>query len=63
MSRPGVDVGLLETPGSVVSQPIDTGTAFWTGVTERGAIGAQPVYSLDDYVTKYGASIIRYALR
>ena len=57
MSRPGVDVGILETPGSVVSQPIDTGTAFWTGLTERGALGAHPVYSLDDFVTKYGQRV------
>jgi len=55
MPRPGVDVSLLDTPGSVVSIPTDTGTWFVAGLTDMGPLTAQQVLSLDDFVTKFGA--------
>jgi hypothetical protein len=54
VSLPGVSVSLLDVPGSVVSAPTDTGIAFVAGLTERGLTGAQPIVSLDDFVTVYG---------
>lgn len=54
MPRPGVDVALLETPGSVVTIPTDTSTAFVVGLTDRGPLGANLILSLDDFVRKLG---------
>lgn len=54
MGRPGVDVTLLDTPGSV-SLPTDTGTAFAVGLCDRGpADETLLIQSLNDFVTKYG---------
>jgi hypothetical protein len=55
MPIPGVDVSLLETPGSVVSIPTDTGVAYVAGLSDKGrADAAEPVYSLDDFINKFG---------
>jgi hypothetical protein len=55
MPVPGVDVSLLETPGSLVSIPVDTGVAFVAGLSDMGpADVTKAVFSLDDFITKYG---------
>jgi hypothetical protein len=53
MTRPGTDVVLLDTPGTV-SVPTDTGTWFVTGLTDRGPVGPVLVMSLSQFVTKFG---------
>lgn len=54
MPAPGVDVSLLETPGSVVTIPTDTSTWFVAGLTDRGPVAPLLVLSLDDFVNKFG---------
>lgn len=53
MPRPGVDVTLLDTPGSI-SVPTDTGTAFVTGLTERGPTTPTLIQSLSEYIDLFG---------
>lgn len=55
MPRPGVSVSLLDTPGSALSVPTDTGVWYAAGLTDRGPSNvAVPVLSLDDFVNKFG---------
>lgn len=53
MPRPGVDVTLLDIPGSV-SLPTDTGTAFVAGLSDRGPVLPTLIQSLSDFVTVFG---------
>ena len=55
MSRPGVDVALLDVPGAIISPPTDTGVWYIEGLTERGPTDkVLPVSSMNDLVAKYG---------
>lgn len=53
MSRPGTDVSLLDTPGTV-SVPTDTGTWFVAGLTDRGPLTPVLIYSLAQFVSVFG---------
>lgn len=53
MPRPGVTVSLLDVPTGV-SVPTNTGTWFAAGLTDKGALGAQLIQSLNDFVTVFG---------
>ena len=53
MSRPGVDVSLLDTPGTI-SALSNTGVWFVVGQTDRGPTVPMTVGSLDDLVSKFG---------
>jgi len=53
MIRPGVNVSLLELPVPI-SIPMDTGTAFWVGLTDKGPSTPALVQSLDDFVFQFG---------
>lgn len=53
MPRPGVDVTLLNVPGTI-SVPTDSGVWFVAGLTERGPTAAQEIVSLNDYANTYG---------
>lgn len=61
MPRPGVDVTLVDTPGTVAVQS-DTGTFFVTGITERGPLSPVLITSMNDYATKLGAWVSYGAL-
>lgn len=54
MARPGTLVSLRNTP-SQISVPTDTGVVFLAGLTDMGPLSPQVVYSLNDFVTTYGA--------
>lgn len=54
MTRPGTDVVLLETPGSI-SVPTSTGTWFVAGLSDRGpANNPQLIMSLNQFVQVFG---------
>lgn len=55
--RPGTNVALLDTPGTVSVQS-DTGTWFITGLTDRGSATVPGlITSLNDFITQYGARV------
>lgn len=54
MARPGTVVVLRETPSNI-SVPTDTGTAFMVGLTDRGPLQARLIYSLQEFITLFGA--------
>lgn len=56
MTKPGVDVTLLDTPGTT-SVPTDTGTLFATGLTDRGPVVATLIQSLDEFATVFGPRV------
>jgi hypothetical protein len=53
MPRPGTDVVLLDTPGTI-SIPTDSGTWFAAGLTERGPTVPALVLSLNQFIQKFG---------
>lgn len=53
MPRPGTDVVLLDTPGTV-SIPTDTGTWFVAGLADRGPLTPKLILSLNQFVKVYG---------
>src|SRR5215831_6141764 len=53
MPRPGTDVVLLDTPGTI-SIPTDSGTWFAAGLSERGPTAPALVLSLAQFIQKYG---------
>jgi phage tail sheath protein FI len=53
MIRPGVNISLLELP-IPVSVPLDTGTWFVVGLTDKGPSTYALVQSLDDFVFQFG---------
>lgn len=56
MPRPGVDVSLLNVPGTV-SVETDSGVWFVVGQTERGPTGPRRITSLNDYANIFGARV------
>lgn len=53
MPRPGTDVFLLDTPGTV-SVPTDTGTWFAAGLSDRGPTTPVLILSLNQFVQVFG---------
>jgi hypothetical protein len=53
VTRPGTEVDLLDTPGTV-SIPTDTGMWFAAGLTERGPTYPRLIFSLNQFVAAYG---------
>lgn len=56
MPIPGVDVTLLDTPGAI-STDSDSGTAFVTGLSDRGPVVPVLIQSLAQFVEEFGARV------